>query len=405
MLRHLKVRHKKGGIQLAQPTKIIEKIGCCFEQTNPRSRMNKKKILFVINSCAGGGTESQLLKLIKEIRLSYNIMLITLLEDDSLFSEFEETTIIIKKINFLKSPILSFFKLRKIIAAFSPHIVHAWLPYSVVIVNLALLVFKINTYSIASYRNSISRNKIKRNFLRNLLEYIALKRSDSIVVNSNGVKKSILKLYPSFFGKIIIIENGYSLERIEYRENAKKTLRIKKDDKIFITVGRLEKQKNIFLMLRSFKIVLKSISAKYIILGKGSLFLKIENYIKKNNLQNFVYLLGYKKDIRPYLNIADMLLNSSYYEGLPNVILESFAHEVPVIASDVEGNNDIIENNVTGLLFHVSDHEQMAGKIVNLLSKRELYDAIASNAHDKYLNNYTLDKMVGNYKYLYENSN
>ena len=93
---------------------------------------------------------------------------------------------------------------------------------------------------------------------------------------------------------------------------------------------------------------------KFYIIGKGPLLKEIENLILKKNINN-VFLLGEQKNIFNYLYSSDIYLSTSLYEGLPISILEAMSIGLPIVASNVIGNCDTIENGKSGFLYQLND--------------------------------------------------
>jgi glycosyltransferase involved in cell wall biosynthesis len=124
-------------------------------------------------------------------------------------------------------------------------------------------------------------------------------------------------------------------------------LQIAKQDFIFCYVGRIHKDKGIFELLRAFESLPER--CQLLLVGDFDINGKIDaatlEIIKKNTR---VRSLGFLQDIRPALFIADVLVLPSYREGFPNVILQASAMELPVIVTDVNGSNEIVEPNRNG---------------------------------------------------------
>lgn len=93
-----------------------------------------------------------------------------------------------------------------------------------------------------------------------------------------------------------------------------------------------------------------------------------------------VVSVGQVPDASPYYPVADIFCLPSYREGLPNSVLESFAAEVPVVATRVTGNSDVIEDGRTGLLVETNNPMDLADALERFLVDRSFADTVASNA-------------------------
>ena len=104
---------------------------------------------------------------------------------------------------------------------------------------------------------------------------------------------------------------------------------------------------------------------RLLIIGEGKNKKKIINYIKTNNLNNNIKVLDYKKNPFKYINLSNIFILSSIYEGLPNVLLEAICLKKFVISSNYPtGPAEILNDGKGGLLFKVQDHNDLAKKII-----------------------------------------
>lgn len=139
---------------------------------------------------------------------------------------------------------------------------------------------------------------------------------------------------------------------------------------------------------------------KFLIAGgakpqEAGLLEEIKSRIRKYNLEDKFIFTGFINE--PELAVAglDVLLFPSHYEGFPRVVIESFACGTPIVSARWAGAGEIIEDKVNSFLFDIRDTEGMVQAIVRLYKDKELYNYISANAHKKFLDNFTLDKMSG----------
>ena len=130
-----------------------------------------------------------------------------------------------------------------------------------------------------------------------------------------------------------------------------------KGGKYFFTAGRLTKQKNFLFLCKAIKKICIDIpDFKIIIAGDGEDKYKILSFIKKNNLQKNIFLIGYVKNIFPYINSSQGFILSSLWEDPGFVLIEAGACKIPVFSSDcLEGPKEIIKDNINGILFKSND--------------------------------------------------
>ena len=130
-----------------------------------------------------------------------------------------------------------------------------------------------------------------------------------------------------------------------------------KGEKYFFTAGRLTKQKNFLFLCKAIKKICIDIpDFKIIIAGDGEDKYKILSFIKKNNLQKNIFLIGYVKNVFPYINSSQGFILSSLWEDPGFVLIEAGACKIPVFSSDcLEGPKEIIKDNINGILFKSND--------------------------------------------------
>lgn len=118
---------------------------------------------------------------------------------------------------------------------------------------------------------------------------------------------------------------------------------------------------------------------KFVLIGDGPDLKNISELIKREQLENIIYLLGAKDNIIEHLKHIDVLLLCSYIEGLPLTPLEAFSQGVPVIATNIDGTNEEIDNGQNGYLVCVKDIEGFKEKILELYEDKEKYSHMKNN--------------------------
>lgn len=156
---------------------------------------------------------------------------------------------------------------------------------------------------------------------------------------------------------------------------------INESDFVYIFLGRVVRDKGINELIEAFsKLSIKNDSIKLLIAGPKEDY----NSITSNSTwelehnPNIIYL-GFQSDIRPLLALSDVLVLPSYREGLGMVLLEAGAMGVPCIVSDIIGCNDVIIENINGLLTNVKDVNSLFVAMERLLVDDELRNQIIQN--------------------------
>ena len=184
------------------------------------------------------------------------------------------------------------------------------------------------------------------------------------------------------------------------------TLKILKNDFVFCYVGRVVKDKGINELVSAFnELNLKNKNCKLIIVGK------IENetdpiskstmgIIKKNKN---ILLTGFKNDVRPYLSIGNCFVFPSYREGFPNVLMQAGAMDLPCIATNINGCNEIIQDNINGFLIPPKNIDALVKAMQKIMDKK-LIIKLSKNCRlmvkEKYDQKYFWKKLLIEYNNL-----
>lgn len=217
------------------------------------------------------------------------------------------------------------------------------------------------------------KSKIVRFLHRNILLKFFYNKLDKIIAVSNGAKDNISKyLRSENKNKIECIYNPIKINDI--REKSKEKIEENLEKPFIIGIGRLERQKNFILLIRAYKILLdRGFKHNLIILGQGSQKDYLISEVKKLNIEKKVKFLGFKENPYKYLNQADVFVQSSIYEGLPTVLIEALALNVPVVATNCpDGAKEILDNGKYGLLVKMNDEKALADAIKKILNDRDL---------------------------------
>ena len=113
--------------------------------------------------------------------------------------------------------------------------------------------------------------------------------------------------------------------------------------------------------------------------------IRLEEYkqmVAERGIAENVDFLGYRRDINNLVGLSDLSVASSFQEGLPINLIEAMAMGNPIVATDVRGNNDAVEDGVNGYLVSVGDSGMMAEKILELMNDREKLRTFGENGLD-----------------------
>lgn len=226
----------------------------------------------------------------------------------------------------------------------------------------------------------------KESFLNRLRGFIAkriLPSADSIRVVSSRIKESLSTL--NF--KLSTIHVLPVFVDIEAIKSQKITSDLRKKfpefNKIILVASRLEKEKNIFLALDAFKLILETKKdAGLVVAGEGSLRNELEDYAKKIGIIQNVRFLGWQDNIISLYKTADFLLVTSFYEGYGMSIVEALASECRVVSTDVGIAHE------TGAEIVTYDSEEISKKAIDVLSMNKKIINLQILKKEEYLNKF-----------------
>jgi len=195
-----------------------------------------------------------------------------------------------------------------------------------------------------------------------------------------AVSQSVAQVHCDWCGiapeRVDAIYNGVDLETIDAAVAVpRRELRCREDDQVILCVGRLSPQKAPLDVIEAFDHLRRldptgHPQRKLVFLGDGPLRPALEKLIRRKRLADHVHLPGWRSDVASVMKSATVLVLASKWEGLPNVILESQAAGLPVVASGVDGCLEVIEDGQTGRLFPPGDTQRLAQILQELLGSR-----------------------------------
>ena len=168
-------------------------------------------------------------------------------------------------------------------------------------------------------------------------------------------------------------------------------------------VGRLELEKGHPTLLEAWPIVLRSVPEAYLlIVGEGSRLDALHDIAREMRILHRVVFTGRRDDIPAVTAAFDVAVLPSYREAQGLTILEAMALSRPVVASNVGGIPEMIQDGVTGLLVPPHDPPALAGAIVTLLQDHQLADTLGRAGHDLVHDRFCIELMVSAIQSIYD---
>jgi glycosyltransferase involved in cell wall biosynthesis len=236
------------------------------------------------------------------------------------------------------------------------------------------------------------------------LEKITSKLSISIYSCSNAVTKFLLKEIGIKKERIVTIPNGIDVDAYYIKINREEKLRelgIRKNTKVVSAVCRLhEPKKGVKVLLNATRIIQEDIDFHLLIVGTGKDEKKLKEMAIKEKIN--AHFLGERKDIKEILQITDIFVLPSLYEGFPVAVLEAMAVGVPIVATRVGGLTEAIINKQTGFLVEPGNPAELAEKIKELLLNKQLRQNFGEAGLNRVKEVFSLDKTVERIEYIWK---
>ena len=210
--------------------------------------------------------------------------------------------------------------------------------------------------------------------------------------------------------KISLIYNGVDTNR--FHPNQTLALDISHEfvmPQLFVlgTVGRLESIKDQVTLARAFVRILELRPAlrqtlRLAIVGDGNLRFEVEKILDSAGSRALAWLPGFRNDASYLYPLFDVFVLPSRREGISNTLLEAMASGLPVVATCVGGNPEVVEENVTGFLVEPNDPELMAHALLRYINDATLVTEHGRAARARVEKHFSLDAMVSEYRRVYE---
>lgn len=356
------------------------------------------KICYIITRSDWGGAQVHLESLINNFRKNNEIVLIVG-EEGELTKRLINLNVKIYVIKELKrsislKDIWAVVKIKKIIDYENPDLVHLHSSKAGLIGRIAAkisnnklpVIFTVHGWAFTPGTKKINKA------LGILTEKIFYRMIDQFICVSNYDKE--IAFHHNFEEKkMITVYNGVksSFEK-KYTEINKKNI-------VFTMVARFNEQKDQMLLLEAVN-QLKNKNILINFVGEGENLGECVEYVQKNNLAQNVNFLGFRSNPMSILINSDVFVLTSFYEGLPISIIEAMSIGLPIVASNVGGNRELVIDGENGYL--INDLKELKLALTNLVEQEKLRDSFGMKSKDRFESFFTEEKCIKNTKEVYK---
>lgn len=199
---------------------------------------------------------------------------------------------------------------------------------------------------------------------------------------------------------ISVVQNGIQLPAPTTKTDAGETEQCQRR---LLFVGRLVAHKNLGCLLQAFRLVVEKAPATCLdIVGDGPLRQSLEEHARQLEIDDRVIFHGEQSDVAPFLNDGGIFVMTSHREGLSNAIMEAMCLGLPVVASNVGGNPELVVHGHTGMLFPPDDHETLADTLLELLNDAGKCRSLSQNARAAAQRFHDPRRMTAEWEHIYE---
>jgi L-malate glycosyltransferase len=373
-------------------------------------RVMKIKILYLINTLGLGGTEKQLMELVKRLdrtRFEPYVFCLWQNEDTVFLAEFGCSVYVlnVQKLFSLKS-VRGLIELVRFLKKENIDIVQTFFfdPSVLGVVAAKLACVPVVLTSRRDLGFGMKRINL---FFMKLLNWMTKK----IVVNSEAIKNVVEQTENVELSKIEVIHNGIdiSLSDEEISRNKieiRKQLKILSDAKVVGIVSNFNRKvKRVDLFIDAVRIIhAKDQSVMFVIVGGSDVTAdqqKLEEKIAQYGLHGSVLFAGVTKEPLKIISAFDIAVNTSDSEGFSNSVIEYMLCGKAVVATDNAGNSELIDNDRNGLLVPKGDSQSIAHAILKCLNDECLCGTLGKNARLDVNEKFTMEMMIKNHEELY----
>jgi glycosyltransferase involved in cell wall biosynthesis len=289
-----------------------------------------------------------------------------------------------------------FLELRR----WQPDIVQTFLPFGDVIGRTVARVARV-----PAIVSSIRARNIEKRRWQFLLDRITLRWVDRVVFNSQRIIPFALQHEGVRADQVVCIPNCVQIERQARpvtRTEARSRLDVPSDAFVIGTVGRLYRQKGHQFLLSAFKKVLSVVpNTVLLIIGDGPLRSQLEAEALRLGIGERTRFLGERADVPDLLDLLDLYVQPSLYEGMPNAVMEAMAVGRPVVATNVDGIQELVTHGETGWLVEAGNPEALAEQIIYALQNAETCSSVGAAASRRMHSAFSVERMISAYDDLY----
>lgn len=363
------------------------------------------RILYGITKSNMGGAQRYVLGLAQEAKKRGHEVAVLLGGDGPLKQRLEESHIKSISLPTLKREVRIFdeFKnllaIRKILKEFKPDVFHTNSSKMGGLGALAgrltftkQIIFTGHGWAFNENRSELSKWLIKK------FVWLTILLSHKTICVSGAVYKDVVRL-PFVKQKLVVIRNGVVAFPFLSREEARKELSLEPETFVVGALSELHHIKGLDIALRAIN---KTKDINFVVLGDGEERQELKTFAKTLGISERVTFYGFRVDARKYLQAFDVFIMPSRSEGLPYALLEAGLAGLPIVASNVGGIPEVVEDGKSGILFAKEDYNALASALTKLKGNESLRHKLGASLQKEVQTKFSTQKMFEETFRLYQ---
>ncbi|ATP56101.1 glycosyl transferase [Pedobacter ginsengisoli] len=347
-----------------------------------------KRVILMTPSMSKGGAETQLLKIASFLQSKHHkVLIISLKPIDEFNGDIRKLGLEALFLrDWLRYPISNIQSLYKTVKRFRPDVIIAFM--FVAIIFARLLKLKLNFKLISTIRISVMPKKW----------YMPFKLTDGlddVIVYNSFASMTNFEKQKLVSKRGIVIPNGIAIP-----EHTKTGNDLVNDSFKWICIGHFRWNKDYLTLFKAIAL-LKHRNFTVDIVGDLNGELWPKKTIEELNIQDYVNIMGFRKETHTYLGQSDAFVLSSFSEGMPNAILEAMAYARPTVVTDIDGNHELIEKAQCGLLCEKQNEQDMANNMLKIMDMSVAdREALGTKGRQHIKDGFSEEKVMGEWMQL-----
>ncbi len=365
----------------------------------------KVRVLHAIRQGEIGGGESHVLDLVGHLDVDKYESVVLAFSEGEMVTKLRAYGVVCEVLS-SKRPfdLLVWPRVKKIIKKYNIDLVHAhgtracsnvfWAAKSVGVP----LIYTVHGWSFHSVHSALSQK------IRLMSEKFLVKQTNlNILVSKSNQKEGLEKLN---IPNSAVIHNGINFSKFDPSRKfllSRKDLSVPEGKIIVGMIARLTEQKDPLTFIKAAWLVNeKQLPIHFVIVGGGELEERCKSLTNELGIEDQITFAGFRSDIPAVLNLMDIYCLPSLWEGLPIGLIEAMAMNKAVIATPVDGTQELIEDEITGRFMNMQEPFHLAEIIAEVSANHELRHRLGKKAFEFVRKNFSVDKMALQTSSLYE---